>query len=221
MEKPKPKKRLLRRLVLILLVLIVLGLTTPFIVTGIVTSGKLQSIDEAEPHDVAIVFGAGLYGDQPTPYLQGRLEVARDLFFAGKVRVILVSGDNLTDEHNEPAVMKAWLIDNGIPANKIVSDYAGIDTYSTCVRAKEIFGVTSAILVSQTYHLPRAVTTCQLVGVDVVGVGDETVRYISNSWKKYSAREIPATINMAYEVLIHRRTILGDYESGVDDALNS
>lgn len=218
--KKKPRRRWVRRLVTTFIVLIILVCLSPYIVVGIATAGRLQSLDEVEPHDVAVVFGAGLYGDQPSPYLRGRLIVARDLFLAGKVKVILLTGDNLTPYHNEPEVMMNWLIDNGIPADKIVADFAGEDTYSSCVRALKIFGVSKAILVTQTYHLPRAITTCRLVGVDAVGVGDLSVKEENpTSWRRYVLREIPATANMLYEVLTQREPILGPYETGVDEAL--
>ena len=203
-----------------LIVVIALACASPFVVVGISSAGRLQSLDEVAPHDVAIVFGAGLVDGKPSPYLAARLQIAYDLYVAGKAKVILVSGDNLTDYHDEPSAMTVWLAERGVPEDKIVQDYAGEDTYSTCVRAKQIFGVTSAILVSQTYHLPRAVTTCRLVGVDAVGVGDKSVRDArTNVWRKYWLREIPADVNMLFEVVTHRQPILGPHEDGVDRAL--
>lgn len=203
----------------VLIVALVAGLG-PLAVVRLMAVGRINSVADVAPHDVAIVFGAGLAGNGPSPYLAARLQVARDLFNAGKVRVILVSGDNLSVSHDEPTVMMNWLTAQGIPADKIVRDFAGQDTYSTCVRARRIFGLASAVLVSQTYHLPRAIATCRLTGLDAVGVGDETVKANDPSrWRRYEFREWLADINMAYEVLSRRVPVLGEPETGVADAL--
>jgi len=192
----------------------------PLLTAWVLSSDREQTVASVEPHDVAIVFGAGLAGTQPSPYLAARLQVALDLYQAGKVKVIVVSGDNREVYHNEPAAMTAWLVERGVPAGKVVADYAGTDTYSTCYRAKAIFGVTSAILVSQTYHLPRAIATCRLLGLDVVGVGDDTMKQRSpDSWSRYQWREYPAILNMAWEVLTARQPTLGPPQDGVQQAL--
>ena len=221
-EKADKKKAptWVRRLVLGAIIVIVVVAISPFAIVGIASAGRQKTADKVAPHDVAIVFGAGLDGDQPSPYLRARLQVALDLYTAGKAKVILVSGDNLTISHNEPWVMTQWLVNQGVPESKIVQDFAGEDTYSTCMRAKEIFGVTSAILVSQAYHMPRAVATCRLLGVDAVGVGDTTVKADRPGvWWKYWLRELPADANMVWEVVTGRQPILGPHENGVDNAL--
>jgi len=203
----------------VVIVALVVGLS-PFAVVGVASVGRITTPDAVADHDVVIVFGAGLDNGKPSPYLAARLAIARDLFNAGKAKVILVSGDNLSPYHNEPAAMQEWLVEQGIPADKIVQDYAGANTYATCVRARRIFGVTEAILVSQTYHLPRAVATCRLVGVDVVGVGDDSVKSISPSmWRGYQFRELLADVNMLWDVVTRRQPILGPYDDSVDKAL--
>ncbi len=214
------KRRWLWRTVVVLLGLALLAGLGPMVFVNLFSASRLKSLDEAEARDVTIVYGAGLRDGRPSPYLAARLAVARDLYQAGKTKVILVSGDNLSDYHNEPEAMMTWLIEQGVPADKIVTDHAGQDTYSTCVRAKQVFGVDSAILVSQTYHLPRAIATCQLVGLDVIGVGDQTMQDIyPKLWFEYQLREVLADINMVYEVVTQRQPILGPHEPGVDIAL--
>ena len=213
--------RWVRRLVVSVVIVVVVVSISPFAIAQIAAAGRQQTVDTVEAHDVAIVFGAGLEADgTPSPYLRARLQVAVDLYTAGKVKVILVSGDNLTTSHNEPASMTRWLVEQGVPESKIVQDYAGEDTYSTCMRANKVFGVTSAILVTQGYHMPRAIATCRMLGVDVVGVGDTTVKADRPEvWWKYWFREIPADANMIWEVVTHRQPILGQHEPGVDQAL--
>ncbi|MCL1907036.1 MAG: YdcF family protein [Propionibacteriaceae bacterium] len=220
-ETTNKKSHPSRRKIMVVSVLVALVLMlSPLVVTSVASDGRSYTVDTVDPHDVVIVFGAGLYGDQPTPYLKARLTIARDLYNSGKVRAILLTGDNLTEHHNEPAVMKKWLIDHGIPEDVIVLDHAGEDTYTSCVRARKIFGVTSAIIVSQEYHLPRAISVCRLVGVDVVAVGDPyDPEYNGWKWWRYTAREYPATVKMILDVLRGREPILGDYETGVDEVL--
>jgi len=218
--KQKKAPRWARRLVMSLIIVIVVVCISPFAVVGLASAGREKTVGSVAAHDVAIVFGAGLDDGKPSPYLEARLQIALDLYTRGKVKVILVSGDNLTTFHNEPAAMTQWLVEQGVPENKIVQDYAGEDTYSTCMRAKDIFGVTSTILVSQAYHLPRAISTCRLLGVDAVGVGDESVKADRPGvWWKYWLRELPADANMLWEVVTRRQPILGQYETGVDKAL--
>jgi len=116
------------------------------------------------------VLGAQVYpGNIPSPFLAARLSLAKQLYDAGTVRVILVSGDHSRPDYDEPDGMKKWLTDRGVPAAKVVTDYAGFDTYDSCARAKLIFGVTRAIVVTQSYHIERAVSLCRHLGIDADG----------------------------------------------------
>lgn len=221
-RKDRQAHHWLRRLIVGVVVVIVVLAIAPLAVVGIASAGRQSGVDTVAAHDVAIVFGAGLSDGEPGPFLQARLQVARDLYFAGKAKVILVSGDNLTPYHNEPAAMTTWLVGQGVPAAKIVQDYAGEDTYSTCMRAKQIFGVDSAILVSQSYHLSRAIATCRLIGLDAVGVGDNTMlSQYPALWREYQLRELAADINLIRELVTHRQPILGAAEPGVRQALGA
>ncbi len=140
-------------------------------------------------YDVAIVFGAGvLPNGQPTPYLRWRVEAAVQLYKGGRVKKILMSGDNSSSHHNEPVAMQKLAISLGVKPSDIVLDYAGYSTYDTCYRAHAIFEVKQAILVSQGYHLPRAILTCDDLGVQSIGVSaihtqrDYTLSYIVREW---------------------------------------
>ncbi|MGH3739628.1 MAG: SanA/YdcF family protein [Micromonosporaceae bacterium] len=133
-----------------------------------------QTVPEAP---VALVLGAKVYpGGRPSPFLTARLAIAQRLLAAGKVRAILVTGDHMKWEYDEPAAMVRWLVDHGVPRNKIAVDHAGFDTYDSCARAHRIFGVTRATVVTQAFHLAWAVTVCRQQGIDATGVGDDTVR---------------------------------------------
>lgn len=214
----------LRRAALGLAALLALGLAPTAVVHLMALGHQHDSVAEAPTRDVVLVLGAGVRPDgQPSAFLRGRLDVAADLVQAGKATVILVSGDNGEKYYNEPKAMKRYLVEQrGIPAKKVVEDFAGFDTYDSCVRAKQIFGVTSLTLVTQDYHLPRAVATCRMVGVDTEGVGDQTAKVISpRTWRYGLVREWPAAWKTAFDVISRRTPTLGQPESGVRDALGS
>ena len=122
---------------------------------------------------VGIIFGAQLRPDQktPKPYLAHRLEVGVALVKDGRVRALLVSGDANGTSGNEVAAMTRYLVAHGVPADKIVADPAGLDTYDTCARAAQVYGVKKALLISQDFHLPRAVAICRQLGIDADGIG--------------------------------------------------
>ncbi|MBW3085184.1 hypothetical protein KEM60_01381 [Austwickia sp. TVS 96-490-7B] len=172
--------------------------------------------------DVALVLGAGLRGDgTPTPYLAARLDIAYELYKAGVVRVILVSGDNRTQDYNEPAAMRHYLIDKGVPEIFVVQDFAGLDTYDSCYRARHIFEVTSAVVISQSYHTPRAVSLCRSVGIDAIGAGDDSVKVNEPTWAAGEQREIAASVKAVWDVVSRRTPILGEKERSVQDLLRS
>lgn len=201
----------------------ILGLTVvvaPSVWVARSASGQVHTLEDTPDRSVAIVFGAGLNAQgEPTPFLEGRLEVARRLYEQGSVDAILVSGDNRTHEYDEPTAMRNHLVQAGIPRDRVVRDFAGRDTYDTCVRAKKIFRTPDAIVVSQSYHVPRAVAVCNAIGLDTVGVGDDSARQYAGPYRAGEQREYLASIKAAVDVLSRREPILGDIESGITEAL--
>ncbi|MEO3781068.1 ElyC/SanA/YdcF family protein [Micromonospora sp. B11E3] len=183
--------------------------------------GHLFSERDVPEAPVALVLGTKVEPDgTPSPFLAARLEIARRLFAAGKVRAILLSGDNMNPGYNEPDAMRRWLLDRGVPARKLVPDYAGFDTYDSCARAKRVFGVDRATVVTQSFHLPRAVTVCRRLGIEANGVGDDSARANATRWRVSSTREYGACVKAALEVLSGRDPVhLGRREPGVDEAL--
>lgn len=173
------------------------------------------------PAPVALVLGAEVYPDgQPSAFLLARLGLAKRLYDTGKVQALLVSGDNGRPDYDEPDVMRQWLIDHGVPPVKVVADYAGFDTYDSCVRANKIFGVRQVIIVSQSFHLPRAITICRHEGVVATGVGDSSVASDHLAWWHSVIREQFADVKAAWDVTTGRRPVfLGAHEPGIDNAL--
>jgi vancomycin permeability regulator SanA len=161
----------------------------------------------------------GVLSGQPSEFLLARLTIARTLYATGKVRVLLVSGDNSRPGYDEPDVMRAWLIDHGVPGAKVVADYAGFDMYASCVRARRIFGVRQAIIVSQSYHLPRAVTICRREGIRATGVGDSSGSAERWTWSRAVVREQFADVKALFDIAVNRRPLLGPEETSVTRAL--
>lgn len=123
---------------------------------------------------VAIVFGASVYSNGDlSPILEDRVDTAIELYRARKVDRILVSGDNRHPSYNEPKAMSDYLVTHAVAPRDVIVDYAGRSTYETCLRAKEIFGLERAVLVSQGYHLPRALFLANQLGLDAVGVAGD------------------------------------------------
>ncbi len=164
-------------------------------------AGDRYSAASVPARPVALVFGAAVMPDHtPSPFLAARLDLARRLWEDGKVRVILVSGDNRARNYDEPTAMRDYLVRTGIPAAAVVRDFAGFNSYASCVRAKQVFGVTGAVLVSQDYHLPRALRICRSVGLDAVGVGSRALADTS-AWTDGSRREVLADVKAVWELI--------------------
>ncbi len=164
----------------ILLILLIAGLTGLFAVYLInrhvhaVSDGKIETsitkIPAEEPPRVAVVFGARVRGGEPSDALYDRVITAVELYRAGRVKKLLMSGDNPTAEYDEPTAMKKTAVQLGVPESDIVLDFAGRRTYDTCYRAREIFDVKRAILVTQEFHLARALYLCNNLGVESIGI---------------------------------------------------
>lgn len=182
----------------------------PWIIINLTADARIFSPTQAPNRPVAIVFGAGLQRDgTPSVVLRDRVTTAADLYFSGKVEKILMSGDNRFVDYNEPGAMLNYALDLGVPREDIVLDYAGRRTYDTCYRARAIFGVTEALLVTQSFHLPRAVFTCNALGLSSEGVIADRRRYITRA----SIREIPAGAVALWDVWIsHPLPVLGNPE---------
>ena len=196
-------------------ILLILGLLVLFVsrlVTGFYAHGRIYTASEIPTRRIAIVFGAGLWRNgSPTPVLADRVTTAANLYLAGKVEKLLMSGDNRFVEYNEPEAMRKLALSLGVPNAAIVLDYAGRRSYDTCYRAKVIFKVDQAILVTQAFHMPRVIYLCNHLGVDSVGVITDLRIYRKSSMLYWNMRELPATVAALWDVNVgHPIPVLGD-----------
>lgn len=166
------------------------------------SEGKLFSEAAEVPEtQVALVFGcAKNFNGRENLYFKYRIEAAASLWKAGKVKCFIVSGDNHAHSYNEPQDMKDSLVDAGVPAEKIVCDYAGLRTLDSVVRAKEIFGVKKVVLISQKFHNERAAYLSESIGLEVVGLNAQAVG--GSSAKSNAFRERLARVKMWLDVNI-------------------
>lgn len=177
--------------------------------------GRAQSsiteIKVENPPRVGIVFGAGVAETgEPSPALEDRITTAVELYRAGRVRKLLMSGDNRFINYNEPAVMKATAIRRGVPEQDVIEDFAGRRTYDTCYRAHEIFGVERAVLVTQEFHLNRAIYLCESFGVDSIGISADRRQYEDSTKSWWQWRETFASAAAWLDVNLWKPTpVLG------------
>jgi vancomycin permeability regulator SanA len=183
------------------------------------SAGHLHTPESVPSAPVALVLGARVFpSGTPSPFLAARLDLAHRLYRDGKVRAVLVSGDNLAPEYNEPDAMRAYLVNAGMPPEAVVADYAGFDTYDSCVRARRIFGVDRLVIVTQGYHLPRAVATCRALGLDATGVGDDSLRH-TRAWRRGAIRDQLACVKTVIDLVTGGDPVLGPRETSLDEAL--
>lgn len=210
-------KRILKflwRLTLTLSLAALLSLLLPKLFVELYSIPHVYAVDAVPHARVAIVFGAGLLRDgSPTAVLKDRVNTAAQLYQQGRVDKLLMSGDNRFVNYNEPEGMRQYALSLGIPDEDIVLDYAGRRTYDTCYRAKAIFQVETAIVVTQRFHLPRALFLCNALGVDSDGVEANTL-YIRKVYRFiWGVRELLATVQSVWDVYVSNPLpVLGDPE---------
>lgn len=171
------KNKLIRILASIAVgVLLIIALSNAWIIES--TQGEIYySIENIPVKNVALVLGTSdkLISGENNPFFQTRIEMAADLYNSGKVKHLLLSGDNRSKYYNEPQKMKNALLNMGIPEEVITLDYAGLRTLDSIVRCKEIFGQDEVIIVTQKFHCYRAIFLSRFYGLDAVGMATDSV----------------------------------------------
>jgi SanA protein len=161
--------------------------------------GIFSKVDDVPAMPAAIVFGAGIDSTE----MKDRVATAVALYKSGKVQKLLMTGDNGHINYNEPMAMKRVAIADGVPDQDIACDFAGFRTYDSLYRARDIFDVQNAVLVTQRYHLPRAIFLAEKLGLKVVGVDAGRHSYVRQSW--YDLREIAAAEAAWLDVITARQ----------------
>ncbi|WP_161597517.1 SanA/YdcF family protein [Fluviispira multicolorata] len=149
------------------------------------------------PKDYAIVLGASVHGDSLSGVLRARMETAIDLYNKKLVKNILMSGDGTDSNYSETTAMKKFALKNKIPEEILITDEKGYNTYATILRAKEIYNINSAYIISQNFHLTRAVWIAREIGIDADGVGAGEVK---EKWY-YSSREFFARTKDYFQII--------------------
>jgi vancomycin permeability regulator SanA len=197
------------RILLVLLATALIGVLAIAFINRYVhsqTGGKIQKsmteIPVEQPKRAAIVFGAGLHRDgTPSNSLYDRVLTSVELYRAGRVQKLLMSGDRQGDNYDEPAMMKKIALELGVAESDIVLDNDGKRTFDTCYRAKEIFDIKKAILVTQDYHQPRALYLCNSLGVDSIGITANRRTYDREDF--YHFREFFSVASAWFEINIY------------------
>lgn len=201
----KTGKPIWKRLLLAVLMLVgcgLLGIAWPSLAAMIAASGKLyDDVAEVPEGRVGLVFGCDdrIHGRENL-YFRYRIDAAVELWKAGKLRCIIVSGDNRTKYYNEPESMRRALIAEGVPGELVVCDYAGLRTLDSVVRAKEIFEVEQVTFITQRFQNERAAYLAKANDLDFVGYNARDVE--GKRGFKTKLREVGARVKMWLDVRI-------------------
>jgi SanA protein len=201
--KTKPAKALNKKTWLLILLVVISPPLAMFLIYQEVESHKdgiYGSVAAVPQMPAAIVFGAGINSLE----FHDRIATAVSLYKEGKVGKLLMTGDNRYVNYNEPIAMKKAAVSLGVPEEDITCDFAGFRTYDSLYRARDIFGVKQAVLVSQRYHLPRAIFLAQNLGLQVVGV-DAAIRSYGAWQSWYDVREVAASEAAWFDVITRRK----------------
>ena len=186
----------MKKLVIVILVIIaiiavaILGINFYVVFS---TKNKIISEEQAkqiENADCILILGAGIWGDKPSPMLEDRLLQGIELYKQGVAPKIIMSGDHTREDYDEVNVMKTFAIEHGVPSEDIFMDHAGISTYDSMYRAKEIFGINKMVVVTQKYHLYRALYVANSLDIECYGIGADPRIYAGQFYREL--REILA-----------------------------
>lgn len=199
------KKRLFKYGVILLLLIIGFTVFCNWKIAGDIKAYVFDRISDVPQQKVGVLLGTSklLKNGNSNQYFTNRIEAAVQLFEQDKIQYIIVSGDNSSKEYNEPEDMKIALVERGIPENRIILDYAGFRTFDSVIRAKEIFGQTKYVIISQKFHNQRAVYIARKNGIEAYGFNAEDVKNYGGF--KTKVREIFARNKVFIDQLIGQK----------------
>lgn len=185
-------KKIFKILIVIAIICITLVLSINFYVVGIAKNKMIKDNDYSSLKNVycILILGAGIWGDKPSPMLQDRLDEGVKLYKEGIASKIIMSGDHGREEYDEVNIMKEYAIEQGVPSEDIFMDHAGFSTYESIYRAKEIFDADNIVIVTQEYHLYRALYIADKLNINAYGVNSDPRKYSGQTFREL--REILA-----------------------------
>ena len=212
----KTKKKIFRNIIIILLCFAVVGVAVLLIINGHVKSAgkdRILTVEQAvelEDVDCIIVLGCQVKDDgTPSDMLKDRLTRGIEVYNLGAAPKLLMSGDHGREEYDEVGAMKNYAIENGVPSENIFMDHAGFSTYETIYRAKDVFEADKVIIVTQEYHLYRALYIAKQFGIEAYGVSSDLNTYAGQSMRDF--REVLARCkDWAMCIFKPEPTYLGD-----------
>ena len=185
-------RKMIKYIIMLILIFVVTVLVINFFVK-IVTKNRILKKEEyskLEDIDCIIVLGAGIWGDKPSPMLEDRLKEAVSLYNQNIFSKIIMSGDHGKADYDEVNIMKEYAIEQGVASENIFMDHAGFSTYESMYRAKEVFEANKIVIVTQKYHLYRALYIAKQLGIEAYGVNSDPRKYVGATYRE--AREIIA-----------------------------
>lgn len=205
--------RFLKKIAKIIAIAAILAVFAVLVLNGIVRHRAMPYIIEAEDvgnqYDCILILGCGVVGKTPSPMLEDRLLTGIALYEKGAAPKLLMSGDNSKLDYDEVNVMKDFAINAGIESENIFMDHAGLSTYESMYRAKEIFGAKKVLIVTQGYHLYRAVYDARRLGLDAYGVAADLRTYRGQIFR--DVREVFARVkDVAYCIIKPQPTFMGE-----------
>lgn len=167
------KRRIFRTVLagFVLVVAVVAG-ANAVVIMGSASSVRERgdTISQVDDYQAVMVLGAMVWDDKPSHMLEDRLQVGLEIYESGAVPKLLLSGDHYRARYNEVQVMKNYMVENGVASEDIFMDHAGLSTYESMIRAKRVFGIDRMVIVTQRFHLNRALWLAERVGIEAVGV---------------------------------------------------
>lgn len=187
------RKKIVRLIILILCLPLVALVSCNFIINSFAEGKTYSSVSKIPKNKVGLILGTSkkIKGGQPNPYYSNRITATVQLFNAGKIDFVLVSGDNGSIYYNEPTTMKKDLISAGIPGDRIFLDYAGFRTLDSVFRAKEVFGLKEVTIISQKFHNERAIYLAEKKGLNAIGYNAKDISLeagLKVQFREYFAR---------------------------------
>lgn len=199
----------------ILLIIVLISIIITIIINYYIINTPKKRILKEEDYsklnniDCILILGAGIWGDKPSPMLQDRLDEGIKLYKKGLSSKIIMSGDHGKEEYDEVNVMKSYAIEKGVPSKDIFMDHAGFSTYESVYRSKEVFEVKKMIIVTQKYHLYRALYIADRLDINAYGVNSNPKKYSGQIFRE--VREILArNKDFIYTIIKPKPTYLGE-----------